>query len=196
MIKRIEDKNGKIVYERKTSTQKVASEDSTYLITDILKPNANSPTTSTLSSLGIDIASKTGTASIDGHLTDLWNVAYTPQYTITSWLGTENSSADFAEGYNSSTKATILTKQLIEKTKKLKTTATFTQPQSVVSIEISNSQYIDNHRLIQATDDEKSITEIFRASNLPDLPEPEPKIDTIEIVEPKAKTKKKRWWFI
>ena len=196
MIKRIEDKTGKIVYERKTSTQKVASEDSAYLITDILKPNANSPTTSTLSSLGIDIASKTGTASIDGHLTDLWNVAYTPQYTITSWLGTENSSADFAEGYNSSTKATILTKQLIENTKKLKTTEKFTQPQSVVSIEISVSQYIDNHRLIQAADDEKSITEIFRASNLPDLPEPEPKIDPIEIVEQKAKTKKKRWWFI
>lgn len=195
MIKRIETNDGKVIYNRIIKPKKLFDEESCYLITDILRPDSNSNTTACLKDLGINIASKTGTASVEHNATDYWNVAYTPNYTVTSWLGVADNDQTFSEKYNSSAKASLMTKKLFTSCASLTKADRFTTPQNIVSIDVDLHQYNEEHRLVQATDGAESFIEIFKANNLP-----ESKQITVDepTIEPSTSIKKvkKRWWYI
>ena len=88
-IKEIRDKNGKIIYSHKPALRRVFGEDTSYLITDMLKDTALDGTAKKLSVLGYEIASKTGTvASADPQFnTDAYNASYTSAETAIFWQG-------------------------------------------------------------------------------------------------------------
>lgn len=195
MIKRIETNDGKVIYNRIIKPKKLFDEESCYLITDILRPDSNSNTTACLKDLGIDIASKTGTASVEHNATDYWNVAYTPNYTITSWLGVADNDQTFSEKYNSSAKASLMTKKLFTSCTSLRKADRFTTPQNIVSVDVDLHQYNEEHRLVQATDGAESFIEIFKANNLPESKQITVDEPTIEPSTPIKKVKK-RWWYI
>lgn len=195
MIKRIETNDGKVIYNRIIKPKKLFDEESCYLITDILRPDSNSNTTACLKDLGIDIASKTGTASVEHNATDYWNVAYTPNYTVTSWLGVADNDQTFSEKYNSSAKASLMTKKSFTSCASLTKADRFTTPQNIVSVDVDLHQYNKEHRLVQATDGAESFIEIFKANNLPESKQTTVDEPTIEPSTPIKKVKK-RWWYI
>ena len=195
MIKRIETNDGKVIYNRIIKPKKLFDEESCYLITDILRPDSNSNTTACLKDLGINIASKTGTASVEHNATDYWNVAYTPNYTVTSWLGVADNDQTFSEKYNSSAKASLMTKKLFTSCASLTKADRFTTPQNIVSVDVDLHQYNEEHRLVQATGGAESFIEIFKANNLPESKQITVDEPTIEPSTPIKKVKK-RWWYI
>lgn len=95
-IQEIRDKNGKILYSHKPALRRVFGEDTSYLITDMLKDTALDGTAKKLSVLGYEIASKTGTvASADPQFnTDAYNASYTSAETAIFWQGNLSGRAD------------------------------------------------------------------------------------------------------
>ncbi|MCM8900837.1 PBP1A family penicillin-binding protein [Caldicoprobacter algeriensis] len=97
-IRRIENSYGITVYQSKPVKKQIMSEESAFILNDILRSAVESGTATRLKDLNIPLAAKTGTvelpdtaqfAGIDG-VKDAWIVAYNPQYVITVWMGYDN----------------------------------------------------------------------------------------------------------
>lgn len=82
-ISRIENRQGKILYEHRPQGKKVVSEETAWLISNILKDVVARGTASSLN-LNFPVAAKTGTSQ---DFRDAWLVGYTPSLTATFWLG-------------------------------------------------------------------------------------------------------------
>ncbi len=82
-IKYIEDRNGEMLYQSPTSTESVVSEETAWLVSDMLKDVAEWGTASRIN-LGRPVAAKTGTSQSER---DGWLAAYTPDYVLTVWMG-------------------------------------------------------------------------------------------------------------
>ncbi|NMB41100.1 MAG: PBP1A family penicillin-binding protein [Firmicutes bacterium] len=82
-IKRIEDRNGSIIYEYQSEPEAVLSQETAFLITDILKDVVRRGTAGRLR-VGRPVAAKTGTTDDNR---DAYLVAYTPDIVISFWLG-------------------------------------------------------------------------------------------------------------
>lgn len=85
-IDKILDENGNVVYCHDDYKEKVVDSESCFLLTDMLKQTSISGTAKRLESLNLPIASKTGTASNGINNTDLYNVAYTTEHTMLTWI--------------------------------------------------------------------------------------------------------------
>lgn len=85
-ILKIEDAEGNTLYDHNPSPQLVISENTAFMITDVLKDVSTRGTASQLynEAGGRPIASKTGTTSDNR---DVWLVSYTPDYVLSTWMG-------------------------------------------------------------------------------------------------------------
>ena len=84
-IKRIEDANGKVLYEHKPSPRQVMEESVAYLTTTALETVVDRGTgQSAQLPDGRDVAGKTGTAQ---EYRDAWFVGYTPELATAVWVG-------------------------------------------------------------------------------------------------------------
>lgn len=93
-ILKIEDSSGEIIYEReKQNPERVLSENTSRIISDILSDNsARAPTfglNSTLHFANTDVAVKTGTTN---DYRDAWVVGYTPKISVAAWAGNNDNS--------------------------------------------------------------------------------------------------------
>lgn len=87
-IRRIEDAQGKLLYGFQSEEERVLSEQSAYIISDILCETARSGTARALQDAALTIAAKTGTAGENGGTNrDIWTVAYTPRTALCVWMG-------------------------------------------------------------------------------------------------------------
>lgn len=82
-VRRIEDRNGKVIYEHDAEPEAVISPQTAYLITDILKDVVRRGTGTGLN-IGRPIAAKTGTTN-ERHTAYL--CAYTPELVAAVWIG-------------------------------------------------------------------------------------------------------------
>lgn len=162
----ISDKNGKIVYVHKAEGKQVLREDSSYLLTDMLKTCAQSGTGKKLSELEIEIATKTGTVGKSGtkQNLDAWNVSYTPNLTCAVWLGNlDNTPIDYTGG----NQPTEIAKNFF---KTNKTTEKFEKPDSIVEKNIDTIELEENHRIVLANEympERYTQQELFSSFNLP-----------------------------
>lgn len=85
-VNKILDGNGKEIYSHENFKTKVANEEDCFLTTDILKDCAKIGTARRFESLNLPIASKTGTASNENGNTDIYNIAYTTEHTMLTWI--------------------------------------------------------------------------------------------------------------
>ena len=105
-IERIEDSDGRVLYQFIQPTAQVMSESSARLITDMLMTAAQSGTARALSSLAFPVAGKTGTVGMkNGGNRDIWSIAYTPTASVAIWMGFDQPDAthkmpDAASGSN------------------------------------------------------------------------------------------------
>ena len=82
-IRRIEDSQGRLIYEYKANPEKILSEESTFLVTSILMDVVNHTTATGIRS-SRPIAAKTGTTD---QARDIYLVAYTPNLVVSFWMG-------------------------------------------------------------------------------------------------------------
>ncbi len=85
-IDKILDENNNIIYSYEDYSKEVIDKASAFLITDMLKDTATSGTAKRLGELNIPIASKTGTAGTSTINTDLYNISYTTDHTMLTWV--------------------------------------------------------------------------------------------------------------
>ncbi|MFC4778392.1 transglycosylase domain-containing protein [Paenibacillus sp. GCM10023252] len=91
MIDRITDANGNVVYEHKASPQRVFSEQTAFLMTDMLRSVITNGTATVVRGnyekrTSIPIAGKTGSTQDYG---DVWFMGFTPDITLGVWSGYE-----------------------------------------------------------------------------------------------------------
>ena len=83
-IRRIEDREGKVVWENKQEEQRVMSEQTAYLLTSMLQTGVEEGTGKMARLADWPVAGKTGTTS---DTKDAWFVGYTPRLVAAVWLG-------------------------------------------------------------------------------------------------------------
>ena len=88
-IKRIENRDGRIVHQHKRHIHRAMGADTAYLVTDMLCTAVTDGTAKKLSSLEFPVAAKTGTAERTGSVnnTDAVIAAYTPDRVLIVWRG-------------------------------------------------------------------------------------------------------------
>jgi penicillin-binding protein len=93
LVERIEDAKGEIIYEHQHDPKFVFSEQTAYLMTDMLRSVVNSGTAANLEHIfkhyeQVPFAGKTGTTQNDA---DAWFIGYTPDLTLGVWSGYDQS---------------------------------------------------------------------------------------------------------
>ncbi|MCU0599883.1 MAG: penicillin-binding transpeptidase domain-containing protein, partial [Desulfobacterales bacterium] len=83
-IKRIVDRDGRVVYEHQPSRQQVIEESTAYVVTHLMEEVVQLGTGWRVKALNRPAAGKTGTTN---DLFDAWFVGYTPDYVTGVWVG-------------------------------------------------------------------------------------------------------------
>ena len=162
----ITDSKNKLVYINRTQSTKVLKEDTAYLITDMLKTCAQSGTAKKLSTLDMDIASKTGTVGKPNSKENLdaWNISYTQSQTIGIWLGNLDNQPINCAGGNQPTE---IVRSYFEQ---LPDSSHFEQPDSIVERTIDTLELNENHRVMLSSPlmpERYQQKELFSVFNLP-----------------------------
>lgn len=148
-IKKIEDINGKVLYEQSELTNKIMSEDTAFLMTHMLIDGVKNGTSKKLSSLNYKIAGKTGTVAYlnTNNNTDAYSVAYTTEDTMGVWLGNySNDPQKQLESINNGgTYATGIIKETFSKIYSNNKPKSFEKPKSVIELEIDTKTLLNEH---------------------------------------------------
>jgi penicillin-binding protein 1A len=102
-ITKIEDRNGNVIEEVVPETREVMSEETAYIMTDMMEGVVNDGTASSIRQFfHRPAAGKTGTSQ---SFTDAWFVGYTPQFVAGCWLGFDDARVKFGGAYGQGGKA-------------------------------------------------------------------------------------------
>lgn len=144
MIEKITDSNGKIVYEHKASPQRVFSEQTAFLMTDMLRTviSAGNGTAHSLASSfknykTIPIAGKTGSTQ---NYADVWFMGFSPDITLGVWAGYEKQIHVLTTKDARARARTIWSKIMNDITAEKPewfTTSKFNQPEGIVKATVS-----------------------------------------------------------
>lgn len=160
--------DGKTVYERKTTENRVFSEETAYLTTDMLKTTAKTGTAKKLRSFPFEIAAKTGTVGISKGNTDAYALSYTSQNVAGVWLGNaDNSFIDCTGGGLPCNFLYKINERLAETNTHIQP---FKVPEEVVRVALDKTSYYDTHTLSLADElapKEYQFTELFKKSAIP-----------------------------
>ncbi|MGO4540599.1 transglycosylase domain-containing protein [Paenibacillus sp. 2TAB19] len=145
MIEKITDAEGKIVYEHEAKPERVFSEQSAFLITDMLSTVISSPSgsghglTSQFEHYGdIPIAGKTGSTQSYG---DVWFMGFSPDVTLGVWAGYEEQINSLSTEGKKRARAiwAKIMDQLVEKKPELLVTDKFNKPDGIVKATVSSA---------------------------------------------------------
>ncbi len=159
------DHNGNLILKNEPETRKVLSDDTAYLVTDMLEDVITKGTGSkaSLASIGIPVAGKTGTTSDDK---DLAFVGYTPYYTAGVMYG-----YDMPRSIPGSTSAHVSIWQHIMyqiHTRKNLPATSFVEPPTIVRADIClDSGLLATELCYQDPRGSRVVTEVFSSSNVP-----------------------------
>lgn len=92
-IERIVDASGAAVYERKSTSKRVISEQNAFLMTSLLQSVVSNGTGTRMQSAGTPVAGKTGTVSMSGGNRDIWMAAYNSELSVSVWMGFDQTDA-------------------------------------------------------------------------------------------------------
>jgi penicillin-binding protein len=142
LIEEIRDSNNQIVYKHKLAPKQVVSEQSAFLMTDMLRTVVTSGTATSLKSQfknygKIPIAGKTGTTQNYG---DVWFEGYTPDITLGVWAGYEKVIHTLSSGSHGRARAiwAEIMNEVTEAKPELFPTKTFEKPEGIVNMTVSS----------------------------------------------------------
>ena len=140
-IKEIRTPNDKIIYKNSQQKNKIMSNESAYLMTNMLISGVKNGTSRRLKDLPFTVAGKTGTVGIKNTNlnTDVYSIAYTKDKTCGVWLGNPTGKKEFVlEGKNNGgTYATSMLKDIFNSIYSNSMPSEFNKaPQGIVKIDI------------------------------------------------------------
>lgn len=170
-VRRIEDKAGNIVYQKTNVQTKVLSEETAFLLTNVMKEVINSGTGKRLKNLGMNIAGKTGTSNIQGtsDSRDAWMVSYTTDYICTAWIGYDNGSA-LPKSISGGSYPVHMVEQFYLNVYKDNKPIDFVKPDGVVEVKLDKSMLENNKKVALAseyTPDSHTVKEYFTLNTVP-----------------------------
>lgn len=162
-------------FEFEPEKKQVMSEETAYMITDILKM-ANERGVTGVKVAGVDIAGKTGTTNINNKTAqeqglppnatrDAWNVSYSPDYSIALWIGYDRVTPEYHLTATSGSKVRLAVMNAIGKkiyTKK----ATFERPSGVIEVEVEKDT-VPLQLASEFTPEDMRITDLFKEGTEP-----------------------------
>ena len=153
LIRRIEDREGKTVYEARPFARRVMAEGSAFILTSMLQSVVQHGTAKALADLPLDVAAKTGTVGDENGNRDVWLAAYTAEHAAVIWMGfDENSNGKVLPpdsgggGYPAALMKEVLTGLYAGKTAPV-----FRQPDSVVRVRLDGYTMDTQHEAVLAT---------------------------------------------
>lgn len=153
LIRRIEDRNGRVLYESHPIARRVMSEGSAFILTSMLQSVVHKGTAKALADLPMEVAAKTGTVGDETGNRDAWLAAYTAEHAAVIWMGfDENSNGKLLPpdsgggGYPAALMREVLTGLYADKTAPV-----FTQPDSVVRVRLDGYTMENQHETVLAT---------------------------------------------
>ncbi|MDY5348518.1 MAG: PBP1A family penicillin-binding protein [Candidatus Ventricola sp.] len=171
-IERIVSADGHVVYEREENARRVISEQNAYLMTSLLQSVVTSGTGTRMLSAGTPVAGKTGTVSMTGGNRDIWMAAYTPELSVSVWMGFDQTDAShkipngITGGKNTASLAAAFLKQVYADRDK----PDFTTPDGIVWLTIDKRALTTRGSVLLASDStpkEYRLSEVFATSNRP-----------------------------
>ncbi|MED1954537.1 transglycosylase domain-containing protein [Brevibacillus centrosporus] len=140
LIDSVEDSTGKVIYKHESQPVQVYSEQTAYLITDMMRDVVDAGTGTHIRKYvpkKVDVAGKTGTTNSSN---DLWFVGYTPQLSMGVWVGfDEPYPMPDADKYVPMVVWGKVMKEIIEKQPNLSPpTDTFKKPEGIVSATVDS----------------------------------------------------------
>lgn len=160
------------VYTRTQKAARVFSEDSAYLMTDMLKTAAKSGTAKKLRALPFEVAAKTGTVGTKSGNTDAYALSYTTRDLVAVWLGNaDNSAIEYTGGGMPCNFLLSINEYLCEQYKKEGSDIpNFTIPNGIKKVTLDKTSYYDTHNILLADDfapSEYRFEELFKTKALP-----------------------------
>ena len=149
LIREITDKNGKVLYSRKTDNKRVFSEGTASLINKALIETVKSGTARKLNKLNFDIACKTGTCGNSEGNTDAYSVGYTNDLCFGVWLGSkDNKRINITGGIDCCQAAYSVLSEIYngKECKKIDTTS------GTVTLDIDREEYDQNQKIVICDD--------------------------------------------
>lgn len=142
MIEKIVDSRGKIIYQHKVNPEQVFSEQTAYLMTDMLRTVITDGTATTVKNTyehfkDVPIVGKTGSTQNYG---DVWFMGYTPDVTLGMWVGYKeqiNTLQGDAQKRQAQTLWAKVMNAVIERQPDLFVTKEFAQPEGIVKKTVS-----------------------------------------------------------
>ena len=164
--------NGATVYQKQAKPVRVFSEDSCYLMTDILKSTAKNGTAKKLRSLPFDIAAKTGTVGTDNGNTDAYALSYTTRDCVSVWLGNADNTPISHTGGGAPCNLLLAINEYLyaNYTNAGSRIEPFSQPETVAYADLDKTAYYDTHTLMLADDIAPAsyrLRELFKISAIP-----------------------------
>lgn len=165
-IQKITDANDNIIFEHQVTPQEVFSEQTAYLMTDMLRTVITNGTATRVRSRfqhgdRIPIVGKTGTTS-DNY--DLWFVGYTPDVTLGVWIGYGQPSGLLEANRAKNIWADVMN-ELVASKEDLFVTDAFPKPDGIVSKTVSRvSGDLPSELVIQ---EKLTVTDIFNRKYIP-----------------------------
>ncbi len=160
------------VYKKATSTKQVFSEDTAYLMTDMLKTAVKTGTAKKLRSLPFEIAAKTGTVGIDKGNTDAYALSYTTRDCVGVWLGNADNQLIQHTGGGLPCNTLLKINEYLDAfyTEHNEKINGFRTPKSITTIALDKPSYYDTHTILladEAAPKEYTLTELFKKSAIP-----------------------------
>lgn len=89
-IDEIKDPYGRTVFKRMKGGERVMKEETALLLNSMLCSVVEEGTAKRLKETGLPLAAKTGTSVDEGGVRDAWCAAYSPEFTVVVWMGTDS----------------------------------------------------------------------------------------------------------
>ncbi|MBI4081184.1 MAG: PBP1A family penicillin-binding protein [Candidatus Lambdaproteobacteria bacterium] len=163
-IVRIEDANGKVLEETRPQSKRVISEDTAYLISDMLQDVVRSPFGTghrAMAGLKRPAAGKTGTTQ---NYTDAWYLGYIPQIVTGVYVGFDDPRKSLGPSETGSRAAAPVWAEFMKQIQVALPIETFQQPPTVVAHRVDrNGQLLD-----PCSDPAGTRFEFFKASSIPE----------------------------
>lgn len=165
-IKKITSSNNMAIYNNIVTETKVYNDDTTYLMTDILKYSVNNGTSKKLSNLDFDVAGKTGTVALPNtnFNTDSYSLAYTSKHTMSVWLGNYSMSDEYnlLGSNNGGTFATEIIRDAFKEIYDEEKPSDFMPPNNVINCIIDEKSLMEDHIVVSG----ENIPERYQTSCL------------------------------
>ena len=170
-IKKICTEEGETIYTDNARQQRIYSEETAFIINDMLKDSVKIGTARTLSALQIPLSAKTGTVGTENGNTDAYSVSYNGDYIVSCWLGNTDGSlmGNEISGGTIPTQISLnIWKNLLE-LKGYNPSDTFNSDK-VAKIAIDKLSYEENHTVETADEnfpERYVLTEYFKKDRIP-----------------------------